>query len=76
MLRFIINFILFGLLFYALWLFVPDVFSKLTGWAGALFNYIQELLNQLGGRLRTEPAQPSVTPAAPALLFLWNWFRY
>lgn len=67
MIRFIINFILFGLLFYALWLFFPDGFAKLTSWAGAIFSYLQDLFNQFSGRLRTEPAP---TTTAPAVLFL------
>lgn len=70
MIRFIINFILFGLLFYALWLFAPDFFAKLTEWAGALFHYIQELVNNFSGRLRTD--HPAPTTTAPALLVLMS----
>ena len=68
MIRFILNFILFGLLFYALWLFVPDIFAKLTSWAGALFSYLEQLFNQFSGRL--QHTQPAPTTTAPAILFL------
>lgn len=75
MIRFIINFILFGLLFYAIWLFFPEAFAKLTTWAGDLFTYVRELFNQIGEKLKTEPAQPKTTTVTPALLFLYHWIR-
>jgi len=73
MIRFIINFILFGLLFYALWLFFPEAFSTLTSWAAALFNWLQDVFHQLSGRIRTDTTHPTTT--APALMMAWELFR-
>jgi len=42
MIRFIINFILFGLLFYILWRYAPDLFETLVSWVDALFEYLKE----------------------------------
>jgi hypothetical protein len=58
--RFVLNFIFFGLLFYALFLFFPDVFKQLVHWAAVVVDYIQHLFHELtrsGG-----PTTPTTTP--------------
>lgn len=42
--RFVFNFIFFGLLFYILWRYFPESFQTLVHWAGSLFNYLQQLV--------------------------------
>lgn len=67
MLRFILNFILFGLLFYAISYYFPDAFEGLLNSAKIAFTYIKEFVQILGDRLNSlssgAPA-PSV-PAPP-----------
>lgn len=40
MVRFILNFIFFGVLFYAISLFFPDAFQTLVSWAGKVYSFI------------------------------------
>jgi hypothetical protein len=49
--RFIFNFIFFGLLFYAIYYFFPDAFANLVTWTGEAFNYIKSLIQQLFSKL-------------------------
>lgn len=45
--RFIFNFIFFGLLFYAIYFFFPDAFNKLVTWVGDLFAFIKAGIEQI-----------------------------
>lgn len=71
MLRFILNFFIFGLLFYAIWYFFPDAFTTLTTWAGDAFDYIKSLVQNLSHKV---PA-PGPEKTGKALFDLLNlWF--
>lgn len=73
MIRFLFNFILFGLLFYALWVFFPDAFNKLTSWAAGLFTYISDFVERVTHDLNKKP---ETVPTAPAILwYLVNHFK-
>lgn len=41
--RFIFNFILYGILFYLIYLFFPDAFATLVGWAQSVVEFLQDL---------------------------------
>ena len=72
MLRFILNFFLFGLLFYAIYFFFPDAFLRLVAWISAVFDWLKDFINHLTDRLNStkEPA-PIQTPALiPLIAFL------
>jgi hypothetical protein len=45
MVRFIGNFILFGIIFYLIYLFFPEAFAKLVEWAGDLHKWVLSLFN-------------------------------
>ncbi len=45
MLRFFVNFILFGILFYLIWRFFPEAFDTLVSWAGAGYEFIKSLIS-------------------------------
>lgn len=45
--RFIFNFIFFGLLFYGLYLFLPEVFTWLSSWAEGFYSFVQSIYEQL-----------------------------
>ena len=53
--RFIIQFIFFGLLFYAIYAFFPDAFMKLVTWAADLFDFIKDTFHQLFKSTKTTP---------------------
>jgi hypothetical protein len=55
--RFIFNFIFFGLLFYALYLFFPDAFAKLASWAGDVVAFIKSGIDQLTNAHSSMPSK-------------------
>lgn len=72
MLRFIFNFILFGILFYVIYHFFPDAFKLLVSWAEHLYEFLKEVaiklyswLSSMLNKVPSTPATPS-TPAAPS----------
>lgn len=70
--RFIFNFILFGIIFYLLYVFFPDAFSTLVSWANKAFDFVKDLVMHTGSKInewRGEPAGKG-TPAHEAILFL------
>lgn len=59
--RFILNFIFFGLLFYAISRFFPDMFETLVSWVGALYEFIRDWIiyawDRIGGSATPPPSQ-------------------
>ena len=64
MIRFIINFIVFGLIFYAIWYFFPDAFLKMVNGAGAVFSYLKDLIESLIQKLNEHRPHPK-SPRQP-----------
>lgn len=48
--RFILNFIFFGVLFYVIYLFFPDAFHTLVGWANGIYEFLRDIFIQLTGK--------------------------
>lgn len=74
--RFILNFIFYGVLFYLIYLAFPDAFFKMVSWAQAIAEFIHDLYMQLAARVhdwRTERSAGSNPPPEQALLFLSMW---
>ncbi len=42
--RFILNFIFFGVLFYIIYLFFPEAFQTLVGWANEVYIFFRDLI--------------------------------
>jgi len=42
MIRFLVNFVLFGIFFFCLWKFFPDFFATLVSWANQLVELVQQ----------------------------------
>lgn len=51
MIRFIANFILFGILFYLIYHFFPDAFQVLVSWVERLYEILKDLSVQLYSKL-------------------------
>lgn len=62
--RFIIGFIFFGLLFYAIHLFFPETFDVLVSWAAKIFNFFQDLWDRAFGSSSSTPSISSTPNAA------------
>lgn len=52
MLRFITNFVLFGLLFYLIHLFFPDAFNTLVSWVGSIYEFLHDLVLNVIDRIK------------------------
>lgn len=69
--RFIFNFLFFGILFYLIWMFFPDAFLKLVSWADSIVAFFKDLIMGLWNRFQhNEPTSPT-GPAAAAYIMKW-----
>lgn len=76
--RFIFNFIFFGILFYIIWLYFPDAFKTLVDWASNtvafLKNLVQTAMEKVHETQIPPPAPPDPTPTSSLLIpFLFSW---
>lgn len=57
--RFILNFFLFGFLFFLLWHFFPEAFATLVSWAQSTFDFFRDLFSNVKEKVETakEPAK-------------------
>lgn len=82
--RFILNFIFFGILFYLIHLFFPEAFNTLVGWCDKIYIFFKDLFMSLYERFYqnqgTTSAPPATPPAAPThALFIvvpYLWHKY
>lgn len=56
--RFILNFIFFGFLFYGIFLAFPDAFFKLVEWTNAIFEFLRDFFMALWNRLQEFMGRP------------------
>lgn len=67
--RFILSFIFFGLLFYAIWIYFPEAFQTLVGWVAKIFDFLKSLVESVIERFNTSGSR-GTTPKS--LFFIWN----
>lgn len=68
--RFIFNFVFFGLLFYLIWLFFPDAFHTLVGWVANIYEFLKNLIMAGVDKLNWVKQPPAAEPAKSALFTL------
>ena len=68
--RFILNFIIFGIIYYIIYLFFPDAFHTLVSWADKTYEFFRDLVLQVAGKVRSE-GTPSTTHQALLPILLW-----
>lgn len=61
MLRFIANFILFGVLFYLIATYFPDQFQTLIHWAEAIVNFVKDTAHMIMEKLGSGTTAPPPT---------------
>lgn len=68
--RFIINFLFFGILFYLIWMYFPDAFKTLVSWAEQIVVFFRDLILGIWHKYQpeTNPASPPVDPNHAMLL--------
>jgi len=70
--RFIFNFIFFGILFYLIWMFFPDAFLKLVSWADQIVAFLRDLIMGLWSKV---PHNATESPTGPApVAYAISWF--
>ena len=67
LMRFIFNFIFFGILFYLIYLFFPEAFHVLVSWADTIYQFLRDLFVLIYKKV--EEVRHSSSPAAPAALY-------
>jgi hypothetical protein len=77
--RFIINFFIFGFIFYLIYIFFPDAFQTLSSWAGHVYEFFRGMVQTIVERYN-EWKGTSVAPATPVesqkvMSFLLDFFR-
>jgi hypothetical protein len=60
--RFIFNFIFFGILFYVIYLFFPEAFHTLVSWADQVVNFFKELVQNISDRIGVQKPSDVVSP--------------
>lgn len=61
--RFIFNFIFFGLLFYLIWLYFPEPFHTMQGWAASIVDFVKDLAQQLFAKMQSGSTAHPVVPS-------------
>lgn len=65
MLRFIFNFIFFGILFYVIWHFFPDAFETLVKWAQSVYEFIVDIGTRFVEWVSELTKPGTIVPAKP-----------
>jgi membrane protein implicated in regulation of membrane protease activity len=71
--RFIIEFLVFGLIFYAISIYLPEVFQVMVGAAAKIFDVLRETFSSLMQRVQSGSGTPAATPQS--LLLFYGFFR-
>lgn len=71
--RFILNFIFFGLLFYLIYLFFPDAFNTLVSWANNTYDFLRDIVLKISEKFKGE--SPSDIHKALFGMIFWNRFN-
>lgn len=75
--RFIFNFIFFGVLFYAIYLAFPDAFFTMVGWANKIYEFLKDIFIQLADKIQGIMKQRGTETPHPqhALFLLPLWIK-
>lgn len=57
--RFIIGFIFFGLLFYAIWFYFPETFQTLVSWVAKIFDFIHQAVESIAEKINSNTSHPA-----------------
>lgn len=72
--RFVFNFIFFGILFYLIWLYFPDAFKTLVEWASTIFEFVRHLVLTAIEKLNETKVPPPSPPPPSTVGFLLPFF--
>ena len=72
--RFILNFIFFGLLFYLIYLFFPDAFNTLLSWVQQIYEFFRDLFSNVSKKVQREDDTRPNNPTQTFFLMLIELF--
>lgn len=67
--RFILNFFFFGILFYLIYLFFPDMFNTLVAWANHVYLFLKDIVLQISAKIHSMRGPGNHPSPQPALIF-------
>lgn len=73
--RFILNFFLFGFLFYLISVFFPEAFSTLVSWAAGIYGFFHGLVAQIMDKISEKKADTATQTVGAFLPLLFIWFK-
>ena len=73
--RFILNFIFFGVLFYAIYLIFPDAFHTMVGWANSIYEFLKDVIIQISDKAQDWKASRSGRSTATPEQALFSLFE-
>lgn len=62
--RFILNFIFFGILFFLIYLYFPEAFQTLVSWANSVYEFFRDIILSISDKLGHKP-EPTPEPPPP-----------
>lgn len=68
--RFVFNFFFFGIIFYLIWMFFPDAFLTLVGWADHVVAFFRDLFMGVSDKIQHHA--PATQPATALLLWFFG----
>lgn len=60
--RFLINFFVFGFLFFLIYIFFPEAFATLVSWAQSVYDFLRDMINSASNAIRTHREQQPTPP--------------
>lgn len=69
--RFILNFFLFGILFYLIYIFFPEAFNTLVSWAGAVYGFFHDIIMGIVEKVQEKKGAEHEAPKTASLLLTW-----
>lgn len=73
--RFIINFFLFGFLFYLIYIFFPDAFHTLVSWATTVYDFLGALYHTISEKIGWKRPETAPEHAQQAMFYLLTLTR-
>lgn len=76
LIRFFINFVLFGALFYLIWHYFPDAFATLVSWVKTIIDFTEQLLTDLYNKISTNSLnKKDIEPIKTLAHLIYNSIR-
>ena len=57
--RFIINFFIYGFIFFLIYLFFPEAFTTLVSWAGKVYDFFAGIIQSIKEKTGGTPTKPA-----------------